>query len=1129
MAYVALTCLKTTIELHFLQPIPRVCFRDDDQTPPIKSFYENLSSLQAFLENKSSAGGAAIKYFETILRDFALKVEDEMEIQVSNFVVAKAKDDDAVHQKAAFQQLCQILQQALEKTRDVVEILNSLKRQNDDLTYLKTIIDHHMKPIQSDARRVVYDQIQTLFKSLFESLSSWGPKIGDLVEDEIKIHLSSFVLFKDTVHEEEASLELCLTLQQAEEKRVELVEITNKEKERQKTCECCDDLTNLLSRLMDDDDLRSSWRVSDDVRSLRKTLFDLRKFIQKSKFGGSGAEIQIRHFVLKAKEDIEKQFRNFCVAKKKTFVCPKRASKQLFQTLHQLTENAAQLLSTMHNTRSNEAAADDTQSVCYPKLEEGTIMVGRQNDVIKIKKRLFSRFNDDMKVIPIIGMPGIGKTTLARKIFEDQSVALNFQVRGWVTVTQNYDEAKMLRDFLQSISPNHEIKEEASHWDVYECLDGKRNLIVLDDLWSTQHWDALKLIFGSSSGKGSCILLTSRFYGVAEYACAMKGTLDTYHVMSFLDLNESWDLFCTIFPDLQRFEKFRNDLFHVVEICEGLPLSIVVVAKRLSECKNNIQHELKKIEKEIELLGILDYCALILMYNRLPEHLKCCFLYLGVFPKRTEIHVKVLIRLWIAEGFVKRPSENIELERIAGGFVKPSKNMELERIAYSYLKDLIATSLVLVTELTLDGKFKTCRVHSVMHNICFREAQKEGILCAVNTQQLPRWSLNAFANSCRWLSLCKHRFDYYVLFSSNNPRSIFFFQENTEIFVSLKLLRVLAFVQSSFLQRLPMQQLGDLIFLRYLSVTQWFEGLSDVVSSNVNLQTLVVSCSDSESQVGAPILHLPSTIWESRQLRHLELGTCYTVNPPSMAKENLQTLSWVGPTHCRKKVYSSFPNMKKLKIFCKEELEPSHIGGSSSKHIVLDKLDYLVGLKSLTISVCIGSFVTLPEICMFPSRLKKLRLSGTRVSGWDLKVIGRLKCLKVLKLENVFHQQVWRVGEGEFNELKFLLLEDKILKRLEAVKYSFPLLERISLRLCNCLEEIPSCLGEIYRLKSIDLDRCCLPSIITSARDIQEKLKKNFGKENFEIKIQGQGLEYIEESGEDVEEETECDESAQQG
>ncbi|XP_019189612.1 PREDICTED: putative late blight resistance protein homolog R1A-10 [Ipomoea nil] len=998
MAYVALTSLMTTIELQFRQQIPRVSLHLHDDQAPIKSFYENLSSLQAFLEKKSSAGDAAIKYFGTLIRDFALKVEDDIEIQLSNFVVAKAKDD-AGHQEAASQQLCQILQQAQQKIADVVEIINSTKEYilNDDLTYLNTIIDHHIKSIQSNAMRVVYDRIQTLFKSLIESLSTsrgflytskdLETKIRYLAVDGIKIQLSSFLLVKDTVHEEEAFQELC-------------------------------------------------------------------------------------------------------------------------QTLHQVTENAAQLLSTIHNTSSNEAddddEANDTQSVCYPKLEEGRIMVGHQNDVSIIKSRLFSSFKG-VKVIPITGMPGIGKTTLARKILEDQSVAFNFQVRGWVTVTQNYNHTKVLRDLLQSISPSHEIIKEAPLWEqVRECLEEKRYLIVLDDIWSTGDWNSLEALLPNCEN-GSCILLTTRFYGVADYACTIKGT---YHVMSLLDPNESWDLFCTIFP-LQRyrapsFGKFRSHLFHVVEICEGLPLSIVVVAKRLSECKDNIQHELKKIEKEIELLGILDYSALILMYNQLPEYLKGCFLYLGVFPKRSEIQVKILLRLWIAEGFVK-----------------PSKNKELERIAYCYLKDLIDRSLVLINKQTFDGKIKTCRVHSVMHNICFREAQKEGILCAVNTQQLPMWSLNAFANSCRWLSLCKHRFDYYVLFSSNNPRSIFFFQENTEIFVSLKLLRVLAFVQSSFLQRLLMQ-LGDLIFLRYLSVTQWFEGLSDVVSSNVNLQTLIVSCNDSESQVGAPILHLPSTIWESPQLRHLELGTCYVVNPPSMVKENLQTLSWVDPTHCRSRVYSNFPNIKILKVVYKVDLEASQISGCSSNCFILDKLGYLEQLKSLTVSVSVGCILTFPERFIFPSQLKKLKLSGTNLSGWDLTVIGRLQWLEVLKLENAFHKEVWEVAEGGFYRLRLLVLKDKKLKRLEAYTDSFPCLEHLVLRCCECLEEIPSSFGEIFCFKSIEMDRFShRPSIVASARIIQEKLKKNFGKENFEIKIQGQGQvpEYIEECVEDVEKE----------
>ncbi|XP_031097789.1 putative late blight resistance protein homolog R1B-17 isoform X2 [Ipomoea triloba] len=1116
MAYVALTSLKTTIELHFLQPIPRVSFPDDDQTPPIYSFYENLSSLQAFLENKSSVGGgAAIKHFETILRDFALKVEDEIEMQVSNFVVAKAKDDDTVHQEAAFQQLCQILQQALEKTTDVVEIINSLKRQNDDLTYLQRIIDHHIKSssIQSNARREVYDQIPTLFKSLIQTLSSlrhyiigapaaairidFETKIHDLAVDDIKIQLSSFLLAKDTVHEEEAFQEWCQTLQQGEEMRVELI---NKEKERQKTCGCCDDLINLLRRLMDHGYLRpsssttpSAW-VPDDLQtqleSLHQNLFALQEFVLKSKFGGSRAEIQIRHFVIKAKEDIKTQFRNFCVAKEEHRL-PNQASEQLFQTLHQVAENAAQLLSTIHNTRSND-----------PKLEEGRIMVGRQNDVSFIKNRLFSRFHG-VNVVPIIGMPGIGKTTLARKILKDQSIALNFQVRGWATVTQNYNKTKVLRDLLQSISPNHEIIKKVPLCEqVRECLKGKRYLIVLDDIWSTQHWDELQYFYSNSAVNGSCILLTTRFYGVADHACTIKGT---HHVMSLLNPNESWDLFCTIFP-LQRyrapsFGKFRSDMFHVVEICEGLPQSIVVVAKRLSECKTNIQHELKKIEKEIELLGILDYSALILMYNQLPEYLKGCFLYLGVFPKRSEIQVKILLRLWIAEGFVK-----------------PSENKELERIAYCYLKDLINTSLVLISKQTLDGKIKTCRVHSVMHNICFREAQKEGILCAVNTRLLPRWSLNAFANSCRWLSLCKHSFDYYVLFSLNNPRSIFFFQENTEIFVSFKLLRVLAFVPSSFFQRVPMH-VGDLVFLRYLSVTQWFEGLSDVLSRNVNLQTLIVSGSDNESQVGAPTLHLPSTIWESPQLRHIELDTSYTVNPPSMVKENLQTLSWVAPapTHCKKTVYSNFPNIKILKIFYKVDLEASQISGSSSNCFILDKLDYLGRLKSLTISVSVGCIVSLPEKCIFPLQLKKLKLSDTNLSGRDLTVIGMLQWLEVLKLENALHEKVWKVAEGGFYRLRLLVLKDKKLERLEAYTDSFPCLEHLVLKCCECLEEISSSFGEIFCFKSIEMDRFShRPSIVASARDIQEKLKKNFGKENFEIKIQGQG-QGPEECVEDVE------------
>ncbi|XP_019189578.1 PREDICTED: disease resistance RPP13-like protein 4 [Ipomoea nil] len=200
-------------------------------------------------------------------------------------------------------------------------------------------------------------------------------------------------------------------------------------------------------------------------------------------------------------------------------------------------------------------------------------MVGRQNDVTTIKDQLFSGFGG-LKVIPIIGMLGIGKTTLARRIFEDQLVPLHFDVKIWFTMPQKYNKIQILRDLLRSIAlaEQHEIKEGRTLVEMMqECLIDKRYLIVLDDISSTQHWDDIKHVFPRYV-EGSRILLTTRFNEVADYVCTFKGN---HHVMSLLDPNESWELFCNIFPleryRAPRFESFRSHLSNVVEKCEGLP------------------------------------------------------------------------------------------------------------------------------------------------------------------------------------------------------------------------------------------------------------------------------------------------------------------------------------------------------------------------------------------------------------------------------------------------------------------------------------------------------------------------------------------------------------------------------
>nr|GME08572.1 putative late blight resistance protein homolog R1A-4 isoform X1 [Ipomoea batatas] len=123
---------------------------------------------------------------------------------------------------------------------------------------------------------------------------------------------------------------------------------------------------------------------------------------------------------------------------------------------------------------------------------------------------------------------------------------------------------------------------------------------------------------------------------------------------------------------------------------------------------------------------------------------------------------------------------------------------------------------------------------------------------------------------------------------------------------------------------------------------------------------------------------------------------------------------------------------------------------------------------------------------MYPSRLKKLKLSGTNISERDLNVIAMLPQLEVLKLENAFHGTVWEVAKEGFRQLIFLLLEAKKLKQWELNGNQFWVLRRLVLRSCNCLEQIPMHFAETFGLKSIELEGC-KSSLVASAKQLQQK------------------------------------------
>ncbi|KAM3271046.1 hypothetical protein P3S67_029249 [Capsicum chacoense] len=260
---------------------------------------------------------------------------------------------------------------------------------------------------------------------------------------------------------------------------------------------------------------------------------------------------------------------------------------------------------------------------------------------------------------------------------------------------------------------------------VYRGLKGRRFLIVTDDIWSIEAWDQIQRIFPNDNNK-SRILLTIRLKYVADYV-----SLDfPPHDMSFLSLDDSWNLFS---ERLFREESYPSHLEevgkHIVQQCRGLPLSIIVIAGLLGKMEPT-NDNWKKVEENLNsfFVSIYEQCQTILSmsYNWLPRHLKACFLYIGGFPEDEEISVPKLIRLWIAEQFVKE---------------RKDKSMEL--VAEEYLEELIqrslilvhkrrANGLILVHKRWANGRIKTCKIHDLLRQLCIREAQIENVVLVMN-------------------------------------------------------------------------------------------------------------------------------------------------------------------------------------------------------------------------------------------------------------------------------------------------------------------------------------------------------------------------------------------------------------
>ncbi|XP_031109541.1 putative late blight resistance protein homolog R1A-10 [Ipomoea triloba] len=841
------------------------------------------------------------------------------------------------------------------------------------------------------------------------------------------------------------------------------------------------------------------------IQSLCKKLRFLQAFLEDSPDNSINCpawnrlETEIRDVAAEAESKIESDLYQLYNEEE----APVELCESLHQTLQQVTGDIESLerriLQIQSYRNRNHSVEPPTRNPAIQNInadssfkrssEPKNAMVGCDDEFETIKNKLISDSNN-LKIISITGMGGIGKTTLAQRVYNDEAAIAYFDSRAWTTVSQQHNLREMLRELLGSNDNNPDVSYLASQ--LRQKLLGHRYLIVIDDIWSTQAWDGIQRCFPEDFNR-SRILVTTRLKQVAGYVSSGNNL----YSMRFLNFNESWNLFYNkVFVEKKfplEFEKIGRD---IVKKCQGLPLTIIVVAGLLSSSSNKPSpNQWENVIANLDLLLNTDSkkkCSkmLSLSYNHLPPHLKVCFLYFGVFPEDSVIKVKKLIRLWIAEGFLK-----FEL------------NKTMEEVAYAYLQDLVDRGLVQIDKWSsFDNKIKYCKLHDVLHSFSLREAQREKLLCVINEKNNV-----GLATSSLDRKACRRVVSYQLIHIQAEPitpisrshelRSFLHLPHHSILGVSCnnsrilpysKLLRVLN-IRKCNLNHLP-REIEDLVHLRYLALSLYQRAsINDYQWCKLRcLQTVIITNSHWPS-------FSPNNILDMPQIRHVHFSpeTLYYHHLPKLVQGNLQTLFWLSlPKRLQTEPdFKAIPNIKELGIHLMGYDGHYKMPSLSKKTwdlrppISMEGLLNLHQLENLKFARDRWSPKCDNKVLKaFPPNLKKLTLIRTNFSWEDMPIISTLPNLEVLKLrEDAFCGPEWKTTGNGFCKLKYLEVNSLLsLKHWSVDADHFPILECIFLYLCPDLVEFPTGFGEIDTLQLIDLKSCC-SSLVNSAKKIQEE------------------------------------------